>query len=528
MNRELSGMKGFARAAGAVAAVVALAFGLQAFSPGLAGASPSDLPDKSQSASLTIHKYVLPDEVPPGPEADGSEGSAKDVPAQAVPLEGVEFQIVRAYSAGEAKALVSQGSAVESDFTPAGQPGDEIEGYLVRSGDETHSQVTNADGLARFDLTGHLGTYLVQEQPDPRVELPAAPFIASVPMPDPADASAWLYDVHVYPKNYELDIDKGIVGEGGEIMQDANAVGEKNTFRIEADIPVNIGQSRSYVVTDLLDWRLTTTSPSPEDCVVTVAGVRLDPTRDYTAVVSAATDDEGRACQLVTWDFTPGLARLQQLVSKDDLPGARRVRIEFVARLNDNAVHGTLDNGATLTVVNKAGSEHRVDSDRPTLSYAAIRVVKSTFDDEAVRLAGASFRIAASLVDARAQAWMHRLSDTGADLGVWEVTTGDDGLATFGGLDFDLTSGTDYWLVEVSAPEGYQAMTEPVRVHVGPGGGSNQAGLLVEALVLNSPVPELPATGGTGTALPLVGSCMLAAGGVAGAAALISSRRRGR
>lgn len=525
--RTLDGVKstvgrGARRAIAALGAALLVAGMLAPIPTRTAAASPSDLPDAQAKASLTVHKYVLPDGTSPGGEASGSQASASEVPADGVPLGGIPFTIRRAYSQGEADALVSQGAAAQGDFSPiSGKTG-----FLTRTGDAEETLKTNETGVATFDLTGRLGTYLVTEGSDPRVEVRAKPFIVSVPMADPGNASKWLYDVHVYPKNYTLGIDKCIVRDGEDVMDASNEVGDENTFRIDADIPEDVGTYTSYIVSDLLDYRLSVRAGCPERCEVRAGETMLVQDMDYTVAVSSETDRDGHACQRVTWDFTKGLAKLQKVV-QGDAAGETRVSISFVARLNEHAVNGTLDNGASLTVVNGQGASHTVDSERPRISFGAVRVTKVSAQSTQTYLAGAKFRIAGSLEDAKAGHWTHRLSDAGEDLGVLEKTTDEKGLATFGGLEYDLTSGTDYWLVEVEPPAGFQPMTEPIQLHVGPGApGGADVSLVSDVQVINAPVSELPATGGTGTALPLVGVAAVALGlAVAGVTVARAVRR---
>ena len=496
--------------------------------PMLALASPSELPDPARAASLTIHKYALPDDVRPGASASGKPDEA-GVPSQATPLEGIGFTIRRAYSQGEADALVSQGSAQASDFSPAtGSDGEDngFAGYVLRAGDEELSGVTGADGSLTFDLTGRQGTWLVTEKPDPRVEMPCDPFIASVPMPDPTNDRAWLYDVHVYPKNYRIDVDKVIVQpDGTTTMHTSAAIGEPVTFRITADIPAAIGKARSYVITDQLDWRISTTDGVPESLKVTAAGIELQNGKDYVTSIETKNNNEGAACQRLSWDFTPGLARLQEAVdaSQNDTP---KVDIEFVARLNSNADYGVLENEAALAIQDEIGTEQTFETPHPKVSFGSIRIDKCQANDLAAKLHGATFRIASSIENARNEEWLHKLAPGGADAGTWEETTGSDGVASFAGLKFDLEEGADYFLVETQAPEGFEAITEPIRVHVGPGDGESEASLMTNVQVLNAPEPQLPGTGGHGSSTLVIGGAVVLAVGMA--AAVVFGVRRSR
>lgn len=483
-----------------IALVLAIVVALLA--PSLAHAAPADLPDSSREASLTIHKYVLPDSVSPGGEANGSTSASASIPKDAQPLQGITFSIRRIYSAQKVEMLVSYNFAQKDEFVAyqgnAAKPG----AFFFNKQDVASEQTTNDQGSASFSLTGAQGYYLVTEKPDPRVEVPCDPFIVSVPMENPDDASSWLYDVHVYPKNYQIDVDKKILlADGSLAMHDGASRGDPVTFFLTCDIPSDVGNCQSFTMTDELDWRLTAAESAPENLSVTAAGKELALNDDFTVNVSESKDSADRTRQTVTIDFIPGKEKLQSIVNSCNGAGASKIAVSFSARVNSNATFGKFDNQAVFDITNSVGTHHSHPTPKPDVSFGEIEISKLSATDNAEKLPGAVFRIAASKEDAYKGTWIHAIDSAGKDLGPWEVTTDASGKAAFSGLSYDLESGTDYYLVEVQAPEGYQRLTEPIVAHLGPsseneGTDASQQVSVRSIRVLNTPTTSLPRTGG--------------------------------
>ncbi|MEE8715617.1 MAG: prealbumin-like fold domain-containing protein [Coriobacteriales bacterium] len=112
----------------------------------------------------------------------------------------------------------------------------------------------------------------------------------------------------------------------------------------------------------------------------------------------------------------------------------------------------------------------------------------------------------------------------------WELTdtatTGDDGTCTFTGLPFSLTDGADYWLREITAPDGYGIVDEPVHVHVGDLEEAKTANYSYSVEVTDSPTGFLPNTGGVRSYAAIAAGAAVVAAGVGGAA-VVRHRRAG-
>ena len=89
---------------------------------------------------------------------------------------------------------------------------------------------TGDDGLATFNNLA-LGAYIVTETQTPAGYTGSRPFIITVPMTHPTELNNWVYDVHAYPKNAKVNVEKEV--------DDAQtpAVGSPISYTITADVP---------------------------------------------------------------------------------------------------------------------------------------------------------------------------------------------------------------------------------------------------------------------------------------------------
>jgi len=246
--------------------------------------------------------------------------------------------------------------------------------------------------------------------------------------------------VHVDAMNYvEPDIDK-------EVDEDEVNRGETVTYTLTVDLPGDISSYNHFVVTDVLDPRLSYVDGSSN---VSVPG---------------AFDFEENG-QTLTWtvsDFTA-------------LVGVKQVTISFDALVAEDAEpNEVIDNKAVIDFENQHGQDGEKESDDVPLTPTAgnITVIKLDGDDENVLLPGAEFE----------------LRDEDGNV-VQTGTTDSNGQLTFAEVDY----GT-YYIVETKAPDGYSLPSNPIEVVVD---GDNQ-NVTVEVNNYKSDW-HLPRTGGIGT-----------------------------
>lgn len=180
---------------------------------------------------------------------------------------------------------------------------------------------------------------------------------------------------------------------------------------------------------------------------------------------------------------------------------ANNITVEYGAKINSNAVVGGSGNGnkANLEYSNNPyGSGTHDTADDPdgegeeeVIIYVyGLQIFKHA--DDSTPLAGAEFEI---------------YKDAELEELVGTITTEDDGYAKSSGL----AEGT-YYVKETKAPAGYQLLTDPITIKIGPtqtGGEAledTDSDGYYELDVANAEVGLLPVTGGIGTiALTLLG-----------------------
>ena len=494
-------------------------------------------PLTTQTGTLYIHKYGLPnDEVNAGTPGTGVELSPGP---DGDPLDDIVFDVYK----------VTPLTAKDAGGNPIGDlyPSSPVLMSQINTTALTLTQGTNVfplsaavskptvSGVAAF--AGLNGVYLVIEREDTtgQVDEPAAPFLVAVPMTNPADNSSFLQDVHVYPKNEMLTIDKAVT------TSDSYNVGDQIVYKITADVPNSVATDLAYAITDQLDPALnfvgvTVKVGNAKDTAGNLTGTTkaLVPVTDYTV-----TPTPGGANALVKVDFPdPSI-----------LSGYLYVEVTLTAQLNDTVLgyaNYTVGNNASIELTNQYGEEKTVDTQTTTdIHTAAIEITKVDALTPTKTLPGAKFKIASSEANAAAGNFLKLGSDgniyeynatlpgtvTAAD---WEVTTNASGVAIFAGIkDYDgfvdpaspsAAAYKTYYLVETQAPTGYNLVPGVIKVTFD-GTTSMGAGATYTATVTVSDSKgfTLPKTGGAGGILFTVGGIALAGTGVL---ILIGSRKK--
>jgi fimbrial isopeptide formation D2 family protein/LPXTG-motif cell wall-anchored protein len=388
------------------------------------------------------------------------------IPNLTAPLYGADiFPYDGEYSVDLEEMIMTDGEGQEFDIVAA----------------DTPSVETDDEGIAvAEDLP--LGFYLVVEQPDERVSSPAAPFVVAVPMTDP-EGDGWITDVHVYPKNDDIGIDK-------TPSQTSNFIGDTVTWTIEADVPADIEDYVQFDITDLLDDALTFVPDSVEVFAMTsktdANPVEIPETADgeLTNWEDTLEEDEATGQMLLTVALDQDGA--MTILGDTDENDYKVVRVTFDTIVNEGAldkIDYTIPNKPILKFTNAQGEEKDREGDEPEVHTAAIVIDKTDANTDEL-LVGAVFQIASSEANALAGDFL-KLDDDGNvideneegydDANEWTETTAVDpndatrAIAVFEGLK-DYTGEDDdkvyrsYWLVEVDAPEGYNLLDDAVQV----------------------------------------------------------------
>lgn len=166
-----------------------MALGLMAVAA--SAAADAALIDKTAKGSITITKY---ESATKGSNGDGTNDPT--IPEGATPLAGVTFTLYKVMDADDVVAYYNGTNTQKVTVDTYLENGAIKSGYPV-SGTAT----TDTKGVAKFSNL-EVGMYVVIETKYPdKVTIPCAPFLVSIPMTNPDEETAWMYDVNVYPKN---------------------------------------------------------------------------------------------------------------------------------------------------------------------------------------------------------------------------------------------------------------------------------------------------------------------------------------
>mgnify|MGYP006333746269 CR=1 FL=1 len=519
------------------AAAAALAFALGGASA--AFAAPTTI-DPDAKVNLNIVKLSTPDGAPLTPT-----GKVQAVPAGSTPIGGVEFTVKRITNAGDLTTNAGWQEAATVVY-------DAVTGTWTKGGaaftpafGTAQVSVTDANGVPRtgpVDGNGHgtgaaayqnmdIGLYFVEETDTPPGVTPAVPFVVALPMTDPVDLNAWLYTVHVYPKNSQQAFTKTVVDTAAFVPGGTNDV----VWTLNASVPrVNTSSNpaipawakpTAFTITDKLDEQLATVLPAAVTVNITDSagnniGTQPVSGTDYTLGITGTP-------QVVTVTFigaNDGFAKLQAAAAT---PNAKVV-VTITSQVQA-PVSGTVADTNGGVVSNGGGSGHRtetslvttVNGDTTTLYTASVEskwqnVVFSKVSNAttAVPLEDAVFALYASEANAKAGTSALVTSDPSAAVAN-NVALNNVRVSDFqnGATVALLADYRVYWLAETVAPEGYELLAEPIPVVLlsdgsvqrvtldGSGRPTAQSPIGNGVNVPHNAGFQLPLTGGMGTAI---------------------------
>jgi fimbrial isopeptide formation D2 family protein/LPXTG-motif cell wall-anchored protein len=463
-----------------------MAGAVMALSFSVAPATAAPVVDGDQTGSITVHKYERPS-TPTGLPNNGTEVNTTGL----TPLSGIEFTIQQVNTIDLSTNAGWKNANDLSNTFDAANPSGSITaaGYTLGSG---QAQTTTTDGTASF---GNLpvGLYLVTETNYPAGVTPSAPFLVSVPLTDPNNTGNWIYDVHVYPKNSTTTAEKTVT-DAPDVK-----LGDQIEFTITGDIP-NEAVIDGYKIVDQLDSKLDYVSAT----ATLIDGTVLTAGTDYNVVFDAATNT-------VSVVFTDA-GRVLLAAHNDS-------RVQVVVTTTVNTI-GEIENAASVypnaASFNIAPGEPGGPTVTPPVVSKWGEITLQKVNENGAALAGATFSVYANEADALAGTNPINLT------GQTTFTVAADGTLTISGLRYsDWANGAavapgspdfrTYYLVEVTAPAGYELLAEPISFLVN--SATTTAGVDLE--VKNVPSNggfELPLTGGMGTGVLYAAGILLLVG----------------
>jgi fimbrial isopeptide formation D2 family protein/LPXTG-motif cell wall-anchored protein len=467
-------------------AAATIAGAVLAMSFSVAPASAAPLVDSDQRGSITIHKY----ERPSTPTGLPNNGTIVDTTGL-TPLAGIQFTVQQVNTIDLATNAGWDAAHNLSSVFSAADPAGSITGAGFTLG-TAQTQTTDAAGTAAFGSLP-VGLYLVTETNYPAGVTPSAPFLVSVPLTDPNNKDNWLYNVHVYPKNSITGAEKTVTD-----LADIK-LGDQIDFTITGDIP-NDAVIDGYKIVDQLEAKLTYVDAT----ATLVDGTVITAGTDYTVNFDAATNT-------VSVIFTPAGRAL--------LAAHNTTRVRVVVNTSVNTIGEMENEGFVYPNANSFNIEPGHPGG-PTVTppvvtkWGAITLQK--VNENGAALAGASFSVYANQADA--QASTNPINLNGQT--VFAVAT--DGTLTISGLRYSgwangaavAPTSPDYrtyYLVETTAPTGYELLAEPISFTID--GQSTTVG--VDLSVKNVPSNsgfQLPLTGGAGTGLLYAAGALLVTG----------------
>lgn len=510
--------------------ILILALGLILLLVGHSSAKAEQLATSSRpnSGNLTIHKSYLPEGSISGENGSGSKND--EVPAEAIPLAGVHFDL---YKIGKINAIsVDNGQT----FKPADEPaiipvGESISYRYQVTGSEKSWQITAIDGQKhyRYQLekvpnytvggqtdskSGELsftdlsaGEYLIIEnlaKSKPitvakdgetsqaiTIDFAGDPIVTAVPL---ALTDRWNSDVHVYPKNKSNEILK-------ELKATEPMIGDTVEYQISSAVPELISSYQRFDVWDELHraHNLVIDSIKVYEASL-VAG-------EQGKTIERVVDSNGQAVEVpqiiagkTLWKVvTEGQRFTIQFTTagRDYLETQHipRIALAFKASLNEYA-HTTpsdpqgnvVTNTGNVLFTNANGNDSHKPTNETLLPLVEVEVKKQNKANEPLK---AKFAITTSKRNAQLKRFIqvkYGMTAGKKDLNKIESIVTPErsdyakAIADPAYEDYQLMTNpknglarfiglpmteADYWITEIQTPKGYKPLSEPQLVKAG-------------------------------------------------------------
>lgn len=470
-----------------------------------ASAAPANI-DADADGSLIIHKRV-------GDEGAAGDGTVLD-PAPGDPLEGAEFTLWRlGLSDGDLcvpldLSIFEGWESVPTGTAPSTTVGVETAGFCIA--EEIGSQETGENGETTF---GHLelGLYYVQETDAPaNIVSRTAPFYVAIPMPLDND---WLYNVHVYPKNQELNAPEKTINDDSEQPGNGLVVGSVVEWTISQVVPA-LNDGEEYTSASIWDVLNAEELAYAETLSVTLNGDRLADTEDYTI------DPDG-----VVWQLAEeGLAKL---TAGDVLTVVFTTTVLKVTETGDISNPGS-DGPGTPGYGSEFNGTRVPGGPTPYTYWGQLSIFKHDNSAEKTPLEDAEFKVfeadgGVCTVEVPASGEIATGLSNAEGVVIWDGVTPNDVLGLFVANSENgpiSNPSKAYCVYETKVPAGYTAVPFDALQTVTP--GSNNV-LHLEIENAQKEGPDLPLTGAQGTIAMTIGGLVLVG---AGAGVLVMSRNR--
>lgn len=357
MSKAIAGKKAAAFSAAFAIALSAGVVGADATVAQAAEQGQEQEQQKNTDYAVTIHKYK-------GTESeDQGTGKEQDMTGK-TPAVGVKYELQLVKKIEKA-----------SDYTEAVKIAEGNQEPEVLKTVTPEKPATDANGVQEFKNL-EKGLYRVVETSvgDNKDLVIAKPFYVFVPMTDPDNKSEVIDNVHVYPKNSEVTIDK-------EVDDMHKNAGQDYTYTINTAVPaVAEGKDLTkYFVEDTLDDKLDATAEGSSVEVTYGEG-------DAAETLTANTDYKVvRSGQTISVQFEEaGLAKLKD--------SNKKVHTKITTKTLKPVKH--VPNDATLITNHpRFDKEDKKESNKVHTYWGNIKVTKTADSEKGELLDGATFQL---------------------------------------------------------------------------------------------------------------------------------------